>query len=46
MQSNPIKCVALTITHKVHPTVTHYTLYGQMLAHVQEAKYLGLTFGQ
>ena len=43
MQFNPIKCVVLTITHKVHPTVTHYTLYDQMLAHVQEAKYLGLT---
>jgi len=43
MQFNPTKCVILTITHITNPNLTHYTLYGQTLTHVQEAKYLGLT---
>jgi len=43
MKFNPIKCVVLTITHKVNPIRTCYSLYGQELNQVQEAKYLGLT---
>ena len=43
MQFNPIKCVILKVTHKVNPIRTQYTLYGQILTHMEEAKYLGLT---
>jgi len=43
MKFNPIKCVVLTITRKVNPICTRYSLYGQELNQVQEAKYLGLT---
>jgi len=39
---NPIKCVILKVTHKANPIHTQYTLYGQKLTHVKEAKYLGL----
>ena len=37
MQFNPIECVILTITHKVNPNHTCYTLYGLTLTQVQEA---------
>jgi len=39
----PINCVVLTITRKVNPICTHYSLYGQKLNQLQEGKYLGLT---
>ena len=42
MDFNPIKCVVLTITHKVNPIRTSYSLYGQELNQVHQAKYLGL----
>ena len=33
MEINPIKCIVLTITHKVNPVHTSYSLYGQELNH-------------
>ena len=43
MQFNPTKCVVLTVTNKLSPITSQYKLYNHLLAHVSEAKYLGLT---
>ena len=43
MQFNPTKCVVLTVTNKSFPITFQYKLYDHLLAHVSEAKYLGLT---
>ena len=43
MQFNPIKCVVLTVSNRSFPTTAQYKLYDHTLAHVPEAKYLGIT---
>ena len=43
MQFNLTKCVVLTVTNKSSPITSQYKLYDHLLAHVSEAKYLGLT---
>ena len=43
MQFNPTKCVVLTVTNKSFPITFQYKLYDHLLAHISEAKYLGLT---
>ena len=43
MKFNPTKCVILTVTNKTCSIHSQYSLYGQTLQHVSEAKYLGLT---
>jgi hypothetical protein len=39
----PAKCTVLTVTNKLNPIVTEYTIRGQLLAAVTSAKYLGVT---
>lgn len=42
MEFNPSKCTVINITRSKHPHKTSYTLHGQTLATVSDAKYLGV----
>ena len=44
MEFHPGKCKVLTVTNKKTPIQYTYTLHGQILEHVPEAQYLGMTF--
>ena len=46
MKFNPTKCAILTVTNKINPIYSQYSLYNQTLQHVSEAKYLGLILDQ
>jgi len=43
MEFNPSKCTVLHITRAKTPVPSTYTLHGQQLASVKDAKYLGVT---
>lgn len=42
MEFNPSKCTVINITRSKHPHKTTYTLHGQTLSTVSDAKYLGV----
>jgi len=44
MAFNPDKCQVIQITHAREPIPTSYTLHGQLLEIVDQAKYLGVDF--
>ncbi len=44
MEFHPGKCEVLTFTRKRKSIKRNYTLYGQVLKHVEIAKYLGIKF--
>ncbi len=43
MEFNPDKCEVINISNKRFPLHYNYNIHGKTLAHVQHAKYLGLT---
>ena len=45
MAFHPDKCNVLSTSKNKNPIKYNYTLHGQILEHVNKAKYLGVTIG-